>query len=199
MRCKLLTAALACGIAFSSAGYAAAEVVINTPFVSLRLGPRNVLPPPPPPRPGAIRPAPAQPVSPATAVSQPTVLPQDEPAVIPPGTPAGQPVEVLPPPRPEQGAPIVEPPMGPSGPVPFPVRPPTHAEFARGFRPMPGLYEVVLLHPHSGQPVRVQFELPPGQPKKVRVERNELEFDYGRFEVEIRFHRDGRATVEYNH
>jgi hypothetical protein len=74
----------------------------------------------------------------------------------------------------------------------------THAEFARVFRPVAGTYEVVLLHPHSGQPVQVCFTLPPGFPKKIRVERNELEYDYGDFEVEIRFYHNGRARVEYN-
>jgi hypothetical protein len=33
--------------------------------------------------------------------------------------------------------------------------------------------------------------------KKTRVERGELEFDYGDVEVELRFKRDGRVNVEY--
>src|SRR5262245_768352 len=83
-------------------------------------------------------------------------------------------------------------------PAPTPVRPPTHAEFARHFQPLPGRYEVVLLHPYTHCPVQVCFTLPPGCPKKVRVERRELEFDYGRREVEIRFYRDGGVRVMYN-
>src|SRR5262245_27841466 len=83
-------------------------------------------------------------------------------------------------------------------PAPTPVRPPTHAEFARSFQPLPGRYEVVLLHPFTHCPVQVCFTLPPGCPKKVRVERRELEFDYGRREVEIRFYRDGGVRVMYN-
>ena len=83
-------------------------------------------------------------------------------------------------------------------PAPTPVRPPTHAEFARHFQPLPGRYEVVLLHPDTRCPVQVCFTLPPGCPKKVRVERRELEFDYGRYEVEIRFDRRGGVRVTYN-
>jgi hypothetical protein len=83
-------------------------------------------------------------------------------------------------------------------PVPTPLRPPTHAEFARHFQPLPGNYEVVLLHPFTHCPVQVCFTLPPGCPKKVRVERRELEFDYGRCEVEIRFYRNGSVRVMYN-
>lgn len=83
-------------------------------------------------------------------------------------------------------------------PAPTPVRPPTNAEFARHFQPLPGRYEVVLLHPFTHCPVQVCFTLPPGCPKRVRVERRELEFDYGRREVEIRFYRNGGTRVMYN-
>lgn len=100
---------------------------------------------------------------------------------------APPPPEVLLPPA---GAPVLPPPAL--------VRPPTHAEFARQFQPAPGRYEVVLLHPCTNCPVQVCFTLPPGCPKRVRVERRELEFDYGRCEVEIRFYRNGTARVEYN-
>lgn len=84
-------------------------------------------------------------------------------------------------------------------PAPAPAaRAMTHAEFARTFTPVQGTYDVVLLHPDTCCPVRVCFTLPCGCPKKVRVERHELEFDYGDYEVEIRFRRDGRVKVEYN-
>jgi hypothetical protein len=55
---------------------------------------------------------------------------------------------------------------------------------------------VQLIHPLTGCPVDVCFTLPPGSPHRVRVQRRELEFDYGRQEVEIRFDRQG-ARVEY--
>ena len=97
-------------------------------------------------------------------------------------------------------APVVVPADAPAVALPAPtrVRPPTHAEFARHFQPLPGRYEVVLLHPDTHRPVQVCFTLPPGCPKKVRVERRELEFDYGRYEVEIRFDRRGGVRVTYN-
>jgi hypothetical protein len=180
-----------CGLLLAAGAGQAGEVVLKTPFSFVRIAGKDR------PAPGLVVQTPYFQVNKTRLpvvipVSQPTVLPQGEPVVVPPG----QPVEVLPPPRrsgvgPVDPAPIVVPPT-------FPVRPPTHAEFASSFRPLPGSYEVVLLHPFTGAPVKACFNLPPGQPKKVRVERDELEFDYGRYEVEIRFNRDGRVSVEYN-
>ena len=74
----------------------------------------------------------------------------------------------------------------------------SHQEFARTFRPQAGNYEVVLLHPYTGRPCRVCFSLPHGYPKEMRIERNEIEYDYGDVEVEIQFKRDGRVKVEYD-
>jgi hypothetical protein len=71
-------------------------------------------------------------------------------------------------------------------------------EFATSFQPAPGLHEVTLIHPRTGQPVTVQFNLPPGMPKKVRVSRRDLAFDYGRHEVDIRFLLRGRVRVDYD-
>ncbi len=82
--------------------------------------------------------------------------------------------------------------------TPAPIRPLTHAEFARVFQPIPGHHQVVLLHPFTKCPVQVCFTLPPGCPKKVRVDRGELEFDYGRREIEIRFARNGTVRVNYD-
>jgi hypothetical protein len=73
----------------------------------------------------------------------------------------------------------------------------TLAEFAAAFQPAPGNFEVQLIHPGTGQPVTVQFTLPRGTPRKVRVHRRELEFDYGREEVTIRFGILGRVKVHY--
>ncbi len=159
-----------------------ADIVIDVPFFSLRIGPRWRFQPVVPPAPVVerpVRPSESVPDKPGTP---PVPEGSEEPLVVPPGTPQ----QVLPPPR-------IEGPV-----VPGPARPPTHAEFGRALEPREGLYEVVLTHPHTGHPVVVRFQLPPGYPKKVRIERNELEFDYGKFEVEIRFHKDGRVTVEYN-
>jgi hypothetical protein len=77
-----------------------------------------------------------------------------------------------------------------------PARVLTHREFAASFRPQPGNYEVMLLHPYTRCPVKVCFTLPPGCLKEVEVDRNELQFDYGKFEVEVRFKRSGRVEVE---
>jgi hypothetical protein len=77
-----------------------------------------------------------------------------------------------------------------------PVRALTLDEFARSFQPLPGRYEVVLVHPLTGCPVNVCFALPPGCPKKVRVHRRQLEFDYGRHDVVIHFERNGDVRVK---
>jgi hypothetical protein len=59
-------------------------------------------------------------------------------------------------------------------------------DFARSFVPMPGNYEVVLLHPTKCCPVKVCFTLPPGCPK-VHVTKRQIDFDYGKHSVRIRF------------
>jgi hypothetical protein len=98
---------------------------------------------------------------------------------------------VIPAPQPE----VI--PLMPTAPV-MVVRPMTVGEFLAGFQPIGGNYEVVLLHPRTQCPVKVCFSLPPGCPKKVRYRCNEIEFDYGRREVEIRFKRDGGVVVDYD-
>jgi hypothetical protein len=83
-------------------------------------------------------------------------------------------------------------------PTPLPpavVKPMTVAQFAEAFQPKPGKYEVVLVHPKSGCPVKVCFELPPGCPRKVRWTKHVLEFDYGRDSVRIRFYHNGDVKV----
>lgn len=72
----------------------------------------------------------------------------------------------------------------------------TVEEFARCFRPTPGTHHVCLIHPVTCRPVEVCFTLPPGCPK-VRVRHREVEFDYGRHEVEIEFRRNGTVHVDY--
>jgi hypothetical protein len=72
---------------------------------------------------------------------------------------------------------------------------PTLAQFAAGFTPQPGRYEVVLLHPATGQPVKVAFTLPPGMPRRVRVFPYRLAFDYGRHDVVLVFQRNGGVRV----
>ena len=68
-------------------------------------------------------------------------------------------------------------------------------EFARIFKPLPGKYEVVLIHPGNKRPVNVCFTLPDGCPRVI-VHHRELVFDYGRHhEVAIRFALGGRVRV----
>jgi hypothetical protein len=89
----------------------------------------------------------------------------------------------------------VQPP--PPEPVPALVRPPSISEFAGSFRPAPGSYEAVVIHPMTKAAVKVRFTLPAGTPRKVRVRRRELVFDYGRHSVRLRFVRDGQVNVAY--
>lgn len=184
-------------VLFTAASLAdAGEVVVKAPLTFVRVAGKDR------PAPGVFVEAPfvrlAIPRQPQVVPAGPAIRQPVGPPIV---APDGKPVEVLPPPKPAAGADgIVEPAAGaPIVEVPMPPpRPPTHAEFASAFRPAAGQYEVVLMHPNSRAPVKVCFTLPPGCPKKVRVERDELEFDYGKYEVEIRFKRDGRVSVEYN-
>jgi hypothetical protein len=94
--------------------------------------------------------------------------------------------EVVPPPRPGRAGGFAAP----------AARYPTLAEFAGSFRPLPGTYEVTLIHPRTCCPVTICFTLPHGCPK-VKVNRDELRFDYGRYEVDIEFKKKGRVKIEY--
>lgn len=69
--------------------------------------------------------------------------------------------------------------------------------FARLFLPVPGPQRVMFVHPYSGKPTEISFDLPPGKPR-VRASRRELRFDYGKHEVKVRFYRDGGYRVDYD-
>jgi hypothetical protein len=92
------------------------------------------------------------------------------------------------------------PPPGNVPPAPTPSvspvvpRPLTLEEFGATFQPVPGTYEVLFLHPCSKKPVTVTFTLPPGNPK-MKIDKREIEFDYGKFEVRLRFRIFGRVAV----
>jgi hypothetical protein len=80
-------------------------------------------------------------------------------------------------------------------------RPLTIFEFAKVVKPLPGKHEVLLCHPYTGQPIRVCFTLPPGCPKVILRKKllcYEIDFDYGRFEVELNFGCRGRFRVDLN-
>jgi len=89
----------------------------------------------------------------------------------------------------------------PIDPIPFlPVQPqvPTVEEFFGRFKPCPGNYEVVVLHPHKKVPVRVCFTLPDCQLQRYEVNRRTVEFDYGKIEVRIIFRLFGKVDVKYD-
>jgi hypothetical protein len=157
--------------AFAGTGHAG--VFVRVPFVTVHVnrgvfvgaGPVQVAVPPAP-----VVVAPGRPSG--VVVSEPVpavrLVPDDQ---LPPPTP-------LPPPPP-----------------PAVVKPMTVEQFVECFKPQPGKYEVILVHPKSCQPVKVCFELPPGCPRKVRHTKHVLEFDYGRDSVRIRFLHNGDVKV----
>jgi hypothetical protein len=146
------------------------------------------------------KPAPSNRLSQVAPDGFPLFFPQERPA-----GPAAQPArssatEELPLPSvpnaapPVRGAPHLE---HVTRPIPSaPVRYMTHRQFAATFHPLPGNYEVTLLHPRTHRPVTVRFTLPPGRIKEVDADPGEIRFDYGHWELEIHFKRDGRVTLD---
>jgi hypothetical protein len=169
MRRTFLAALAALVLWGSLAGMARAEVTVRVPFFSITVGPRVC--------PGVPR----------LLIGLPffDVPVRRSAQVVAPPPPAA----VADPPRYDR----VQPP--PPEPLPVVVRPVTVAEFAASFRPAPGTYEAMLIHPMTKTPVKVRFTLPTGVPKKVRARRRELVFDYGRHWVKLRFVRDGGVRV----
>jgi hypothetical protein len=102
-------------------------------------------------------------------------------------------------------APIVAPgvplPPPPPTPLPAPVAAPgttalSVSDFVARFRPLPGKYEVTLIHPKTGCPVPVCFTLPGCScPCRVSCTRLALRFDYGKSQVVLRFRHNGTITV----
>jgi len=175
-----------------------AEVYVRAPFVTVVAGP-----PAPPDAPGFTLHLPfvhltirhahrlAVPAAPPPPVLTPVPLPPPPP-----------PVEEAPRPRPVApdvpALPAGSPPVVQAPPPPPPVvKALTLDEFAAAFKPCPGTHRVCLIHPRTGQPVDVEFTLPAGAPGKVRVHRRELEFDYGRQRVDVRFQPRGGVRVVY--
>ncbi|HWG42652.1 MAG TPA: hypothetical protein VN688_07690 [Gemmataceae bacterium] len=107
-----------------------------------------------------------------------------QPAPVVPGVP-GMPIDPTPQVVPTLPAPVL-----------LPVRPLTLKEFASAVKPLPGKYEVLLVHPKTGCPVKVCFTLPPGCIRKVRVNSHRIEFVYkGQRDVVIRFLHGGKVWV----
>jgi hypothetical protein len=104
-------------------------------------------------------------------------------APVPPLSPS----ETLPPPQVVPGLPP---------PVALPIRPMTVSEFVASFKPLPGNYEVMLIHPKTCCPVKVCFTLPPGCLRKVRCTGHKIVFDYKcQRDVVIRFLHSGKVRV----
>jgi len=77
-----------------------------------------------------------------------------------------------------------------------PIRPMTVSEFVATFKPLPGKYEVMLIHPKTGCPVKVCFALPPGCIRNVRCTGHKIVFDYKcQCDVVIRFLHNGKVWV----
>jgi hypothetical protein len=80
--------------------------------------------------------------------------------------------------------------------TPIPVRPLTVDEFVASFKPLPGKYEVLLLHPKTCCPVKVCFTLPPGCIRCVKANSHKIVFDYKcQHDVVIRFLIGGKVWV----
>lgn len=73
-----------------------------------------------------------------------------------------------------------------------PVQAPTLEQFSKTFQAKAGSYEVVIVNPITKRPTPVRFMLPEGEPRRVLVRRESIEFFYGigRW-VRIEFDRDG--------
>jgi len=114
-------------------------------------------------------------------------MPPADPFVPPPPTPLPMAVP--------QPLPQVVDPNAPPHPVQA-VQVPTHDAFAKSFQAKGGSYDVTMINPVTKQPTQVRFTLPEGTPRRVIVERNEIEFFYGlRNFVRIQFDRDGAIVT----
>ncbi len=153
---------------------ARSQVVVQTPWFCLHVGP----------------PAPTR-----VLVQTPWVT-----VGVNPGAHAARPAQAAPAPAEPTGGFLYEPGAPPPVPLPIavetaPSRAPTLAEFAAKFQPKPGRYELAIEHPFTGRPVQVSFTLPDGTPRRVKVYRRGVDFDYGRQQVSIRFLRGGDVRV----
>ena len=84
----------------------------------------------------------------------------------------------------------------PPPPAALPLRPLAISEFLATFKPLPGKYEVLLIHPKTGCPVKVCFALPPGCIRNVRFTGHRIVFDYKcQCDVVIRFLHNGKVWV----
>jgi len=72
----------------------------------------------------------------------------------------------------------------------------TMDDFLRCFRPTEGHHRIWIVHPCTGRPVEVCFNLPCGKLREVEVNRHSIEFDYsGARDVRLVFHHNGTVSV----
>jgi outer membrane biosynthesis protein TonB len=166
-------------------------VWVRAPFVNLWVppgpgyyGPRYYAPPVmfAPPAPTVVQSPPPQTIEPQQQqpIPQPQTTPQQQPV------PQPQPVPQQPlpnndatPPQPSKAVAV-----------------PTLEQFAGTFQPKGGNYEVTIMSPVTNQATPVRFSLPEGNPRRVHVRRNEIEFDYGiRHFVRIEFDNEGAMVT----
>jgi hypothetical protein len=93
-------------------------------------------------------------------------------------------------------------PLLPGVPPPLPAVPavPAHTldQFSRAFAATPGRHQYWLLHPRTGRPVEVWFDLPPvGRLDRFHVGRDEILIDLVRpdFDLRVEFRNDGTVRV----
>ena len=160
---------------------ARADVLVHVPFVHVEVGPAVVVR-----APFVNLVIPRNP--PATArLAMPVPAPRRAPAPVP--TDAGDP-----PPVPAEEKKLVAPAV-PATPAPR-VRGISPREFVSRAKPFnPGHYETVLIHPDTGKPVKVAFDLPV-RPRFVSASKYRIEFRWGVLRrLTIQFRADGSAEV----
>lgn len=186
---------------FFAAVPADAQVVIRAPFVQVETGSGTYVRAPfvrvwvPNSRPTYVMPGPGVQVVPAP-VAPPVFVPvMPPPATFDPAPNLPQPQQVQPnnvPPLPQPFPDNVQPPP----PAPIQARYPTLDEFARTFQAKAGQHDVTVINPVNGQPTELKFALPEGSPRRVIVDRDEIEFRYSiRQFVRIQFTNNGAVTT----
>lgn len=180
-----------CSLALVLPGSVRAQVVFQNRFVTVRAGGGQ----------GTYVQV-GNPAAPIVRVVTPAA-PSPAPVVEPPD---GVPLQIAPPAKPvplPDRDPAPPPTPGQELPKPMPkadgaktVQALTPHEFACNFKPECGNYEVVLIHPCTGCPVRVCFSLRPCC-RGVVDHGNRIEFDYGCIlkDTVIRFNRNGSVHV----
>jgi hypothetical protein len=191
---NLTLVALTLVVGLSLASIAEAQVFVRAPFVRVQVGGGvyvrapfvNLWIPPPPVYyvPNAYVPAMPRVVEspmPQSVEPQPQTVPQQQPVPQQLPVPQQQPV-----------------PNNDSTPSPLTKteKALTLEQFANSFQAKGGNYEVSIVSPVTNQATQVRFTLPDGNPRRIHVRRQEIEFDYGfRHFVRIEFDNEGAMVT----